>query len=294
MEEDRSDALFDDDTVYFVQLWDYVQSMSNFEKYFNPEDVVLLDELVNTQNFSVALDLLRQRIKEHGLIKHMPDELQEIARPPKCGRVVKIPVKQSPFENDMKLKEFQKRKKCKCHHHQHKMPEQVDLAEEEDDDNVNLIAEQDMAYEAALLEDMKREHEKKQKKNQHLNNIPEPEPLQFHQPPPPPQTKTFPISPKKEQTTKKEEVKEPDENDPNAILVCVTVPSKDGLRLERRFDVEHDLVRAVLLWLSDKLQTDEQTIKVCTNFPKAYYDPFVSLKKCPLQKKRLLLFCEIQ
>jgi hypothetical protein len=45
----------DQDTMDFVQLWDYVQGSKHLSRCISPEDVVLLDELVAGQNFSIAL-----------------------------------------------------------------------------------------------------------------------------------------------------------------------------------------------------------------------------------------------
>lgn len=83
----------DDDTMDYVQLWDYIQGMKHFEKIISPEDIILLNELVEGQNFQIALDLLRHRIRP--CLKHLPVEIADIARPKKC-----IKVQPPPFSEE--------------------------------------------------------------------------------------------------------------------------------------------------------------------------------------------------
>lgn len=88
------DGAFDDDTLNFVQLWDYVQGMPEYPRMLDPEDVVLMDELVTGQNFAVALDLLRHRVRHYNRL--LPEELRDIARPQKCIRVRDVAASGAP------------------------------------------------------------------------------------------------------------------------------------------------------------------------------------------------------
>ena len=71
--------LLDEDTMIFVGLWDFLQGMRQFEQIISPEDIVLLDELVKGQNFAVALDLVRHRLRPYH--DKLPEEIAVLARP---------------------------------------------------------------------------------------------------------------------------------------------------------------------------------------------------------------------
>lgn len=254
-----------------------------FEHVISPEDVILLDELVNSQNFSIALDMLRQKVAP--ILKLFPDEIKDIARAPRCKR---IHVRSPPTIYKPVVSYDQTNSKDDD-------VKEVDLEDDNmEDENEKLIREQDIEYEKALLEDMKRDHLKKQAM---FANVPEPEPIRApktthvsdkHQTPDDPNIKKV-VDGKKEKIVLPEE---PESDSENAVTVCVTIPFKDGLRLERRFNLQTDLIGAVLGWLSNELDVDEQTLRVCTNFPKTYYTFFTPLSQLQVQRKRLMLICE--
>lgn len=293
LKETTDNDFVDDDTMYFIQLWDYVQSFeqSIFDSLFSAEDVVLLNELVDGQNFSVALDMLRQKIGP--IRKKLPEELQDIARLPRCRKVSVKTVNQ--YVQPPELEEFRERlKNAKTF---------VPIPPEKCDDflekkeTTSLIADQNAAYEEALLQDQLKEVIEQSIISYEMEKVDDPEPFWTLPQKQEKQEKTCEeTSPKKrKQSFSKTHIsEEPNESNKDCVTVQVTVPFKDGLKLERRFHLFCDLVGAVIGWLSNILEVDESELSLCTNFPKVFYSFATPLNKCPVQRKRIQFFCELQ
>lgn len=83
--KEESNGALDDETMNFVELWSYTQSAGLVDALFSPEDIVLMEELVAGQNFQIALDILRQKLKP--MVNVLPQDMADIARPAKCIKV---------------------------------------------------------------------------------------------------------------------------------------------------------------------------------------------------------------
>jgi hypothetical protein len=301
---DEEDDFVPDETMYFIQLWEHCQGLDRdtFDSIFTPEDIVLLEELVNTQNFSVGLDLLRQKVAP--IRKTFPEEIRDAARFPRCRRVKVQPVNEHVAPPE--LTEFRERMK-------HAKPfiavspkRASQMMEEEDDhndvidesglhtiDNGSILKEQDDAYEKALFEDQMQQVIQESLRSYEMQNVNEPEPL-WESTPSLPITNDTKTLPKVEKHKKITIPKEPDVNDSDAVTVQVTLPFKDGTKLERRFSVSCDLVGAIMGWLSNELEIPEENFRLCTNFPKQYYQFLTPLSACPIQRKRINFICEYE
>lgn len=76
------EEFLNDETMDFIQLWDFAQSLSPSaqEQMFTADDIVLMDEMVVAQNFSIALDLLCHRMKSYAVnhSRRFPDEIRDL------------------------------------------------------------------------------------------------------------------------------------------------------------------------------------------------------------------------
>jgi len=256
------ESLLDDDTMDFVQLWDYAQGMVEFEQIFTPDDIVLLNEMVIAQNFNIALDLVRHRLAPFQL----PEELADIARPKKCIKVNPP----NPHFQEPTLEQFQQQHTGliqippppdmqQFHQTREASPPAVPLdgweslearIEQENQDRRQLREAQDMEYIQALIADSEAVD-------------------------PPPIVGTLPETMEK--------------SHPDAVSVQVVLPDQ---RVERVVNGQTTTVGEIANWLTAETGTDYQHSTFYTNFPKVSWGTGDYVVNLPVERKRLLLFVE--
>jgi len=275
--------LLDDDTMDFVQLWDYAQGMRDFEQCFTPEDIVLLDEMVVAQNFALALDIVRHRLAG----RHLPEEIAHIARPKKCIKV-KPP---APYVPEPTLEEFRA---------QLQMPpppdpqEFADLCEpgstpptpidgwesleariaRENQERRQVRETQDMEYIQAMIADAEKEAMGQEDKSA------------------PPMSPDRPDKQLGANDVIGEVPSEIEKSHADAVLVQVVLPDQ---RLERFVHGQHTTIGEIANWITMQTGDDYRDSTFCTNFPRAAWstgDHVLDICQATGEKKRLLLFVE--
>lgn len=257
--------LFDDDTMDFIQLWDYVQNSKISHRAIQPEDVVLMDELVQAHNFSIALDMLRQRLKPY--LTLLPVELADIARRrPKCIKV-QPQLFQHPGPTDfmglppppVSLSDpVQKTVETTPESDQGDDLEQAlwhDWQEQSNQERIRTREQQDHEYLEALIADADASLPTAAPDEETVDSFPD-----------------FFIG---------------NVSDPVVVLVQVA----DG-RYQGTFSQSDHTVQDVKSWMSGKLQRDFQSATLWTNYPKTSWDSFSSLSQLPIEGGRLMVFLE--
>lgn len=278
----EDDDLLDEDTMDFVLLWDYVRSLD----IISAEDVVLLDELVIGQNFSIALDLLRERTRPYS--RNFPVEMADIARRPhkKCIRVRDIDGRKLPSIKQLPPP------------HPHNIPPMpippspwsniVSSWEKGEkqaaDERQRLRIEQDEAYLESARIDFERQFYNDD------DNVDEPgsaAPVFTPLPLPvlssvprldkPPAPICTPLPPPVLSAVPKIDDEEPPLEDGD--VVSVLVMTSHG-RMERRFR-HHDRLEKVAAWAKCR--------ELSTNYPTRSWPLSTLLQDTPIQRKRVLL-----
>lgn len=311
---DSNECLLENETFDFVTLWDFVQSLPTtiIDQILTPEDILLLNDLINGQNFSIALDLLRHRLQP--VLNRLPTEIQDIAKTKTCIRV-------TPHINENTkvptLEEFHKSQvgipptpstfvqatdvlKALDDYERHNHVSNVNSTE----NWTNLHDEQDMDYINSLIADYEKSQtqqisNKEQKKQTELNN----QGTKIDSSTTKNDTSTTKITITKEIITESKTVtqickipNEPENGGDNVINVVVQVP-KIGKRIQRRF-LLNNKIEHVIAWASNHLMmnNEEYTIsnetQVFTNFPKQEWSRETQLHQCPIERKVLLLMID--
>lgn len=252
--EMNADA-FDDDTYDFVHLWEFAQGWRHFHVAISEDDVSLLEQLVDCQNFSVALDLLQMRMAKYG--ESLPHDVHQLA----CRRRKCVKVRDTTAYERVPpptLEEFHRKRPAPTDYLAPPWTD-TDIAESVvSDDRPNessaaLIRQQNDEYEAALQQDMANQ--------------------------------CTPWAPMHETTVSCQA--EPLEG-PDTVKVVITV-SPSGARFEKRF-LSTAVLHDVAAWL--KSVSENPTLSFFTNFPRTHWPLETHLFEMPVDRQRLSLFAE--
>lgn len=298
------DDFLNEETMDFVQLWDYAQSLPNLDEIFSPDDVVLLNEMVIAQNFAIALDLVRHRLKPR--LKNYPDEIKDlihasdqqkrkcirvnpppdfaggppsleefratefIGLPPPPSLLVSGPggramAKDENFVPPLEFEKWNTGEEDEIGSYCSENDQVKNLQEEEEKQRRELMEKQDMEYVNALIADTAQFSQSA-----------------FSQPQP-----AFSQSDLSQPEIEKVETYELPVKSSSAdggVQVLIILPDR---RLELVVDVEKTRLKNLARWVWDQTQTQYSTF--FTTFPRVEWDLEKFLHELPVHGKKLLL-----
>jgi len=297
--------LLDETTMDFVQLWDYAQTLPNMQNVFSPDDIVLLDEMVNAQNFAIAFDLLCHRLKPHS--SYYPDEIRDLLRGCHHGGHHKkqrtISVQPPPeYLREPTLEEFRAQ-----HFPASKLiglpppPNSSRVSDDpfpefSPDDNEwdvdeDLLAQQFLDEEEELKQlenDRQRRELREQQDMDYIQSLIADSELVCQQ--------SFPddLSARRDDDNVKEEniTVSPilsispalEMSGPGTVRVLVVLPDR---RLEISVNPNQTRVKNIARWIYDQTETHYETF--FTNFPKVEWDSETLISDLPIERNRLML-----
>lgn len=270
----------------FVQLWDFVQSLSPRmqEEIFSADDVVLLDEMVVAQNFSIALDLLCHRMRDYQARdypgrehRRFPEEIRDLlhSRQRQEKRQKFIDVTPPPLEATPTLEEFRavnliglpppplqtatplsppsaNRSAAATPHAESNVEQGL---------RRKLMEEQDLAYLSSLIEDTSPMHDWEDEDDVVIEEST------------PPEIENVPSAQTDEQS---------------GVSVQIILPDR---RLQARMNPTITRLKNLRRWIYDQTDGDDYD-QFFTNYPKREWSQDQLLCELPIEKQRLLLIAQ--
>lgn len=251
----------DDDAHDFVTLWDFVQHWKHYAHAISADDEALLEQLVDFQNFAIALELLQMRLQHYANI--LPHDIRSLVmRRKKCIKVRDT----TAFEACCVSPQFTPRSTPAPKDYLAPPLTDADIAAGlvaqdhyalvgQGESAAAVIHAQNLDYEASLMQDAARQSTAAVmgSTTDHQVPLPMPEPL-----------------------------------DDDAITVCVSV-APDGMRFTRRFP-PWAAMQDVAHWIHHDTRTP---VTLFTCYPRAELPLTTLLSDAPLDRKRLSLVAEI-